>query len=142
MRPRHPATGHATRYGYGRSLDLPFATVLERTRRALQDEGFGLLFEVDLRAKLRAELGVEFRNYVVLGACSSQAAHHGLLEEIDLGLLLPCNVVVYEDPDQRSTVKAIDAVQMLAIIGNRKLDTTAAEIDERLHKVIDGLGRQ
>jgi uncharacterized protein (DUF302 family) len=142
MRPRHPAAGHATRYSYGRTLDLPFATVLERTRRALLNEGFGVLFEVDLRAKLCAELGVEFRNYVLLGACSPQVAHHGLLEEVDLGLLLPCNVVVYEEPDQRSTVKAIDAVQMLAIFGNRKLDAPAAEIDERLHKVIDGLGAQ
>jgi len=130
------------RYGYGRSLEVPFATVLDRTRLALLNEGFGVLYEIDLRAKLRAELGVEFPPYVIFGACSPQVAHHGLLEEIDLGLLLPSNVVVYAESDQRTSVKAIDAVQMFAITGNAKLEAAAGEIEERLHKVIDGLTDQ
>ena len=142
MKPRQIAAGHATRYGYGRSLDVPFATVLDRTRVALLNEGFGVLYEIDLAAKLRAELGVDFPPYAILGACSPQVAHHGLLEELDLGLLLPSNVVVYAESDQRTTVKAVDAVQLLAILGNSKLEAAAGEIDERLHKVIDGLTDQ
>jgi uncharacterized protein (DUF302 family) len=137
MQPQH-TQGHATRYGYGRHLEAPHAAVLERTRQALQNEGFGILFEIDLRSTLRDKLGVEFRAYTILGACNPQVAHHGLLEETDLGLLLPCNVVVYEDAGG-AAVRAIDATQMLAVTGNRKLETPAREVDERLRKVIDSL---
>lgn len=139
MKSQPPSAGHATRYGYGRSLDLRFESALERTRAGLQDEGFGVLFEIDLRAKLQEKLGVEFRNYVILGACSPQVAHRALLEEYDLGLLLPCNVVVYEEADGRCTVKAIDAAQMMSITANRKLEPAATEVNERLHRVIDRL---
>ncbi len=139
MKPQTPASGHAARYGYGRTLDLPFARALERARAALQGEGFGVLFEIDLRGKLQEKLGVDFRNYVILGACSPPVAHRALLEDIDIGLLLPCNVVVYEEADGRSTVKAVDALQMMSITANDKLELPATEVNERLRKVIDGL---
>jgi len=139
MRPSPATPGRSTRYGYGRSLDLPFAGALERTRSALQAEGFGVLFELDLRAKLQEKLGVDLRPYVILGACNPPIAHRALLEERDLGLLLPCNVIVYEEEDGRSTVKAIDALQMLSVTGNRNLEPGALEVNERLRKVIDAL---
>ena len=139
MKSQPSSSGHAARYGYGRTLDLPFPRALERTRAALQSEGFGVLFEIDLRGKLQEKLGVDFRNYMILGACSPPVAHRALLEDIDIGLLLPCNVVVYEDSDGRSTIKAIDAVQMMSITGNRNLESPAGEVNERLRKVIDGL---
>lgn len=139
MKPQHPPTGHATRYAYGRTLDVPFARAVEATRAGLQEEGFGVLFEIDLRGKLQEKLGVDFRNYVILGACNPLVAHRALLEEIDLGLLLPCNVVVYEEPDGRSTVKVIDALQMMSVTGNRKLEEPADEVNARLRKIVDRL---
>jgi uncharacterized protein (DUF302 family) len=139
MKPTPEARGRSTRYGYGRTLDLPFDGALERTRSALQGEGFGVLFELDLRAKLQEKLGVDMRRYVILGACNPPIAHRALLEERDLGLLLPCNVIVYEEEDGRSTVKAVDALQMMSVTGNRNLESGALEVNERLQKVIDGL---
>ena len=139
MKPQPSSSGHAARYGYGRTLDSPFPRALERTRAALQSEGFGVLFEIDLRGKLQEKLGVDFRNYIILGACSPPVAHRALLEDIDIGLLLPCNVIVYEESDGRSTVKAIDAQQMMSITGNATLESPANEVNERLRKVIDGL---
>jgi uncharacterized protein (DUF302 family) len=139
MKPHPGPTGHSTRYGYGRTLDLAFGPALDRTRSALQAEGFGVLFEIDLRAKLQEKLGVAFRNYVILGACSPPIAHRALLEELDLGLLLPCNLIVYEAEDGRSVVKAIDALQMMSVTGNKNLEPGGVEVNERLRKVIDGL---
>jgi uncharacterized protein (DUF302 family) len=139
LKPQPSDRGHQARYGYGRTLDLPFARALERIRTGLQSEGFGVLFEIDMRGKLQEKLGVEFQNYMILGACSPPVAHRALLEERDLGLLLPCNVIVYEESDGRSTVKAIDAVQVMSLTGNDKLETPAVDVNERLRKVIDTL---
>jgi uncharacterized protein (DUF302 family) len=131
--------GEPTAYGYGRVLDIDFEHALERVRAGLQAEGFGVLFEIDLRAKLQEKLGVDFRDYRVLGACSPPIAHRALLEDPDVGLLLPCNVVVYAEPDGRTTVKAVDALQMLAVTGRRELEGPAQEVNERLRRVVDSL---
>ena len=139
MKPSPETPGRSTRYGYGRSLELSFAQALVRTRDALQAEGFGVLFELDLRAKLQEKLGVDVRPYVILGACNPPIAHRALLEERDLGLLLPCNVIVYEAEDGSAVVKAVDALQMLSVTGNRNLEPGALEVNERLRKVIDAL---
>jgi uncharacterized protein (DUF302 family) len=127
------------RYGYGRTFERPFPDTLERLRGALRREGFAILYEIDLRQKLREKLGVEFRDYVVLGACSPLLTHRSLLEDIDVGLLLPSNVVVYAEADGRSTAKAVDAAQTLSITGTSALEPPAAEMSERLRKVIDEL---
>lgn len=139
MRPAPESPGRPFRYGYGRELDLPFETAVRRTCDALQAEGFGVLFELDLRGKLQEKLGVDIRPYVILGACNPPIAHRALLEERDLGLMLPCNVIVYEERDGRSVVKAIDALQMLSVTGNAKLEPGAIEVNDRLRKVIDAL---
>jgi uncharacterized protein (DUF302 family) len=125
-------------YGYSRTLDIPYAQAVERARAALKAEGFGVLCEIDIKEKLREKLGVDFRNYVILGACNPPLAYQTLQEEIDIGLLLPCNVIVYEESG-RSVVAAVDAAKMLSVVGNSKLESTAGLVNEKLRRVIDSL---
>jgi uncharacterized protein (DUF302 family) len=127
-----------TRYGFSRTVDLPFDEAIERTRGALKTEGFGVLSEIDIKEKLKEKLGVDFRRYTILGACNPPLAYKTLQEEINMGLLLPCNVVVYEaDEVGRSVVAAVDAGAMLSVVGKRPgLDAVAAEVNERLQRVI------
>ena len=125
-------------YGFGRTLDLSFTEAVERAREALKSEGFGVLCEIDIKEKLKEKLGVDFRNYLILGACNPPLAYQTLQEELDIGLLLPCNVVVYEQ-DGRSVVTAVDAVKMLSVVGNPKLESTASQVNEKLRRVIDSL---
>jgi uncharacterized protein (DUF302 family) len=129
---------HTIRYGYKRALDAPLPQALERTREALKKEGFGVLFELDMKEKLKEKLGVEFRDYVILGACNPPLAYQTLQQEIDIGLLLPCNVIVYER-DGQSVVTAIDAQKMMTVVGNPRLEAAAGEVSERLRRVIDAL---
>ena len=125
-------------YGYSRTLDVPFEEAVERARKALGVEGFGVLCEIDIHGKLKEKLGVDFRNYVILGACNPALAYQALQEEIGIGLLLPCNVVVYED-DGHTVVSAVDAARMLSIVGNPNLSAAADQVNEKLHRVIDSL---
>lgn len=125
-------------YGIGRELEATMEEALERTRAALQREGFGVLFEIDLDEKLREKLGVDFRRYKILGACNPAIAYQALQEEIGLGLLLPCNVIVYEEGG-KSVVAAIDAQKMMGVTGNEKLAAAAGKVDEMLRRVIAGL---
>ena len=125
-------------YGYGRSLSLPFVEAVELARAALKSEGFGVLCEIDIKEKLKEKLDVDFRKYVILGACNPPLAYKTLQEEINIGLLLPCNVVVYEQGG-RSVVAAIDAAKMLSVVGNDKLMATAGDVNEKLRRVIDSI---
>jgi uncharacterized protein (DUF302 family) len=125
-------------YGYGRALRIPFTQALERARDALKAQGFGVLCEIDIKAKLHEKLGVDFRNYVILGACNPPLAHAALQQEINLGLLLPCNVVVYEKEGE-SVVAVIDAEKMLSIVDNPGVRSAAEEVNARLHKVIESI---
>ena len=129
---------HKIGYGFGRTLELPFEKAVERAREALKAEGFGVLCEIDVRAKLHEKLGVDFPNYLILGACNPPLAHQALQREMDLGLLLPCNVIAYEK-NGRSVVAAIDAGKMLSVVGNPKLSAVAEQVNARLHRVIDSL---
>jgi uncharacterized protein (DUF302 family) len=125
-------------YGFGRSFALPFADAVLRAREALKAEGFGVLCEIDLGEKLKEKLGVEFPKYLILGACNPPMAHQALQQEINLGLLLPCNVVVYEK-DGRTIVAAIDADRMMSVVGNPGLSNVAAQVNAKLRKVIESL---
>ncbi|MFY9611514.1 MAG: DUF302 domain-containing protein [Blastocatellia bacterium] len=109
-----------------------------RAREALKKEGFGVLCEIDIKEKLKEKLGVDFRNYVILGACNPALAYQTLQEEIDIGLLLPCNVIVYEQYG-RSVASAVDADRMLSVVGNPKLESAASQVNEKLRRVIDNL---
>jgi len=125
-------------YGYGKTLDLPYPRAVERAREALKAEGFGVLCEIDIKEKLREKLGVDFRNYVILGACNPPLAYQTLQRELNVGLLLPCNVVVYEDGG-RCVVAAIDAVKMMSVVDNPEVGPTAGQVNEKLRRVIDSL---
>ena len=125
-------------YGFSRTLDVPFRDAVERAREALKVEGFGVLCEIDIQEKLKEKLDVEFRDYVILGACNPALAYRTLQEEISIGLLLPCNVIVYEQ-DGRAVVSAVDAARMLSVVGNPNLTAAADEVNEKLRRVIDNL---
>ena len=125
-------------YGYRRTLDLEYNQAVELTRKALQAEGFGVLSEIDIKDKLKEKLDVDFRNYVILGACNPALAYETLSEELEIGLLLPCNVIVYEI-EGKTVVSAVDAAKMLSVVGNPKLESAAAKVNEKLHRVIDSL---
>ena len=128
----------ALAYGYARTLDLPFAEAVERARASLKAQGFGVLCEIDIKEKLREKLGVEFANYIILGACNPPLAYRALQEEMNLGLLLPCNVVVYEEGG-RTVVAAIDAERMLSVANNPQLESVAREVNAKLRQVVDGV---
>ncbi|HTY64258.1 MAG TPA: DUF302 domain-containing protein [Acidobacteriota bacterium] len=136
--PSSSQTGIDVGYGYGRVLDLPFAAAVQKARESLKSEGFGVLCEIDIKEKLKEKLGVEFVNYLILGACNPPLAYGALQQEINIGLLLPCNVVVYE---KGSTVfvAAVDAARMLSIVGNSALAPTADQVSQKLRRVIDHL---
>lgn len=125
-------------YGFSKTVDLPYAEAVEKTRGALKAEGFGVLSEIDIKEKLKEKLGVDFRKYVILGACNPPLAHKTLHEEINIGLLLPCNVIVYEADDPgKSVVAAIDAKAMLSVVGNNPaLAAVATEVNEKLKRVV------
>lgn len=129
---------HST-YGFSKTLNVPYKEAVEKTRAALKEEGFGVLCEIDIKEKLKEKLGVDFRNYVILGACNPPLAYETLQEEINIGLLLPCNVIVYEEEDGRTVVSAVDAAKMLSVVGNPKLESTAGKVNEKLRNVIDSL---
>jgi uncharacterized protein (DUF302 family) len=130
-----------TRYGLSTVLDLPYAEAVERTREALAAEGFGILTEIDVAATLKKKLDVDFRDYIILGACNPSLAHRGLTAERDLGLLLPCNVIVYAaDAADRSVVAVMDPDAALSLAENSGLQSVAAEARERLLRALDSLG--
>lgn len=126
------------KYGLGGKVSLDHATALERTKEALKTEGFGVLCEIDVQAVLKAKIGVERGAYVILGACNPQLAHQALGFEPDLGLLLPCNVVVYEDA-HGVWVKAIEPGKMLAVVENPALDPVAKQVREKLERVLSNI---
>jgi uncharacterized protein (DUF302 family) len=125
-------------YGFGKSLNLSFAAAVQKARESLKTEGFGVLCEIDIKEKLKEKLGVDFVNYIILGACNPSLAYGALQQELNIGLLLPCNVVVYE---KGSTVfvAAVDAAKMLSVVGNPALAATAEQVNEKLRRVIENL---
>lgn len=133
------ATQTSTAYGFGTTLDVPFAEAVERTTAALKAEGFGVLTTIDVQQTFREKLDVEFEPYVILGACNPQLAYRGLKAEHGLGMLLPCNVVVHAEGDG-SAVSVVDPAQMLSVVGdNAELKAVADEAGTRLRRVVAAL---
>ena len=128
---------HTTRYGISTTVPLSFDQALTRTREALGSEGFGILTEIDVTATLRKKLDIEFRPYIILGACNPSLAYRALQAELDIGLLLPCNVVVYATDDPaRTVVAALDPVEALSLSGNEAVQPIAEEVRARLQRVV------
>jgi uncharacterized protein (DUF302 family) len=119
-------------------LQLTYEQALERVTAALQAEGFGVLTEIDVQATLKKKLDVGFRKYMILGACNPPLAYQALSTELEIGLLLPCNVIVYED-DGGSVVSIADPVSMLSIAGRAELTTVAEQARTRLQRVVTAL---
>jgi len=127
-------------YGIRREVALPFQQALDKTRTALQEQGFGVLTEIDIKAKLREKLGVDFKRYVILGACNPPLAYKALQAEPEIGLLLPCNVIVYENDDRSSVVAAIDPDSMTSVVGdNPAVEQVARDARARLQKALAAL---
>lgn len=123
-------------YALSRTVDLSYEEADQRVRAALQEEGFGVLTEIDVKDTLKEKLGVEFPKYEILGACNPPLAHQALQAEVDIGLLLPCNVVVRELDDGRTMVEAIDPIQQLSVADNPALPELAREVRGRIDRVL------
>ena len=124
-------------YGYGVTVDMPYERAVQRTREALAEEGFGVLTEIDVRDTLKRKIDADFRPYVILGACNPPLAHRALTTELDIGLLLPCNVVVYAaDEPGRSVVAAMDPEAALSLAENEEIAPVASEVSARMRRVL------
>ena len=132
--------GDVTPYGMRITVDLPYALAVERARDALGAEGFGVLTEIDVQGTFKKKLDVDFRPYVILGACNPPMAHRALSAEPDIGLLLPCNVIVHAAADVgKSVVAAVDPELSLGRVGNDALVPLAADVKVRLRRVLDAI---
>ncbi len=129
-----------TRYGLKKTLPLPIEEADARVREELGKEGFGVLTEIDVKETLKEKLDVDFRPYRILGACNPPLAHHALEAETDIGLLLPCNVVVYEgDEPGTSVVAALDPEVQLGLTGREDMTHLAREVRQTMERVLHNL---
>ena len=126
-------------YGFGTTLHVSYEEAIPRVKEALKAEGFGVLTEIDVRQTLREKLGAEMEPYLILGACNPVLAHRALEQEPEIGLLLPCNVVVRAISDG-CRVEVADPKAMLGIVGNEQLDAIAEEAKQRLQRAVATLG--
>lgn len=131
-----------TAYGLRTEVNAPYEKVVETATAALKEEGFGVLTTIDVKETLKKKLDTDFRRYVILGACNPPLAHRALQAETEIGLLLPCNVVVYESEPDRSVVAAMAPLAALGIVQNPELHEVAKEADERLRRVLQSLEEQ
>jgi uncharacterized protein (DUF302 family) len=126
------------KYGFTKSIDKTFEVVVEKIKQELQKEGFGVLTSIDLREKFKEKLGIDFHKYVILGACNPPFAHKAVTIEKDIGLMLPCNVVVYEK-DGKTVVSIIKPTVAMSAIENEKLLDVAQSVEQKLKKVFESI---
>jgi uncharacterized protein (DUF302 family) len=127
-----------TGYAYRAKLDMPYEQAIEKVTAELKKEGFGVLTEIDVQATFKKKLDADFRKYAILGACNPPLAHRALNTQIDAGLLLPCNVIVYEE-DGGSVVSILNPISMLGVVENPALNPVAEDARSRLHRVHEAL---
>lgn len=125
-------------YGHKKESGLSFEDTILKTKSELSHEGFGVLTEIDVRATLKTKLGVEYGNYIIFGVCNPSLAHQALLAEKDVGLFMPCNVIVYEE-NERSFVSAMMPTVALQAISNPIIEKIAKQAEEKLKKVVDNI---
>ncbi|MEX0769578.1 MAG: DUF302 domain-containing protein [Balneolaceae bacterium] len=126
-------------YHYSKTLDLPFEQAIEKTTAALEEEGFGILTEIDVKSTLKKKLDVDFRKYRILGACNPGYAHQALSLESHIGVMLPCNVIVQEHENGEVEVSAVDPMASMQAVENENLNDVAQKVQSLLKKVIDSL---
>jgi uncharacterized protein (DUF302 family) len=122
-------------YGFSKSVDLSYEDAIEKATAELQKEGFGILTTIDVKETLKKKLDVDFNRYIILGACNPPFAYKALQAEEQIGLLLPCNVIVYEK-EGKTVVGAFDPMVMTTLLGNEKMQPIATEVKQRLERVI------
>lgn len=122
-------------YGFSKAVDLPYEEAIEKVTVELKKEGFGVLTSIDVKDTLKQKINVDFKKYTILGACNPPIAHKALQEEEELGLLLPCNVIVYEKDDM-TKVSIFDPMVMTWILENDNMKPIATEVQERLQRVL------
>ena len=127
-------------YYFAKTLKGPFEAAVSRVKEALQNEGFGVLTEIDVTRTLQQKLGVDFREYRILGACNPTLAHEALRREDKIGTMLPCNVIVQEVDSGAVEVAAVDPVASMTAVENAGLRDIAGQVRERLQRVVEGLG--
>jgi uncharacterized protein (DUF302 family) len=120
-------------------LEIPYEQAMEKVTAALKAEGFGVLTEIDVKATMKKKLDADFRKYAILGACNPPLAHRALSSELEIGLLLPCNVIVYEE-EGGSVVSIVDPISMLGVVDSPELAPVADEAQARLERVAKALG--
>jgi uncharacterized protein (DUF302 family) len=128
-----------SRYGLRVTLPIAYDEAVERTTAALKAEGFGVLTTIDVKQTIKQKLDKDFRRYVILGACNPPLAYRALTAELEIGLLLPCNVIVYETTPGHSVVAAMAPLSALDVVGNPDLHEVAREADARLKRALTGL---
>ena len=127
-------------FGIRRELSCGYEEALARLPEALKGEGFGVLTEIDVKETLKKKLDVDFRRYKILGACNPPLAHRALQTELEIGLFLPCNVIVYENAAGKAVVSAVDPMQAMAAQAGGGVEELAAEVQAKLTRVLDKLG--
>jgi len=133
--------GDVREYAFTAVVNTSYENAVSNIAEALKEEGFGVLTEIDVKATLKKKLDVDFRKYVILGACDPPYAHRTLETDLDVGLLLPCNVIVYETDDKKAYVSAINPVSALEVIKNEELRKIANEVSEKLKRVVDKVSK-
>jgi len=128
-----------TNYGFGKELSISYEEALDKVPEALKEQGFGVLTEIDVKATLKKKLDVDFRKYKILGACNPPFAHRALEAELEIGLLLPCNVIVYENDSGKATVMAMDPEAAMKMVDNPEVAAVAGEVKARLIKALESL---
>lgn len=128
-----------TEYAFKISVSLPFEQAIQKVTEELKREGFGVLTEIDVKETLKKKLDVDFRKYRILGACNPPNAYKALQAEADIGLMLPCNVVVYEGAKGETVVAAIDPVASMRAVQNSRLGATALDVRSKLQRVIEAM---
>ena len=125
-------------YGFRKEIDLPFVKAEEMVTQELKKKGFGILTKIDVKEKFEEKLGIEFKNYVILGACNPPYAHKAILAEEDIGLLLPCNVVIYEEKG-KTMLSIIRPAIAMGMVENEALKQIATEVEAMLKQVFDSV---
>ena len=126
-------------YGMQAKLNVPYEKAVEQATAALKEEGFGVLTEIDVKATLKKKIDADFRRYVILGACNPNLAHQALQSELEIGLLLPCNVIVYETGEGQSVVSIVNPMAMMGVADSEGLNAVAEQANEKLLRVVEKL---
>lgn len=126
------------KYGFSKTTDYTFSQAIDKVTEELKKEGFGVLTTIDVKNTLKEKINVDFKNYTILGACNPPIAHKALQTEEELGLLLPCNVIVYEK-DNKTVVSIFDPMMMTKVIDNQNMIPIATEVKEKLQRVLEAV---